>query len=179
MVILRRYFAELPPHVSFIPADNDISTHSLFSLMDVCVTVRGTVGIEAARLGIPVITAGDGPYSDLGFTIDCRSREHYLSRLAQVQTIEPLTDHQQALAERFAFCHFLGRPLTLTTMGITYHETLAAHLAQGEVNITTPGDWSTAPDLRAIASCLICGARLDCYQCPDASDDGDRDEPRT
>src|SRR4030095_3306240 len=52
-IVLREQIGELPAHVFLIKAQTDISTYSLLELMDYCVTVRGTTGIEAARRGIP------------------------------------------------------------------------------------------------------------------------------
>ena len=70
VIALRRHIKELPPHVFFIPAESPISTFSFFGVMDYCLTVRGTIGIEAARMGIPVLTAGTGRYDRKGFTIN-------------------------------------------------------------------------------------------------------------
>ncbi len=70
VTVLHQEIGQLPSHVFFIPADSPISTYSLFPVMDYCLTVRGTIGMEAARLGIPVITAGTGRYDHRGFTVD-------------------------------------------------------------------------------------------------------------
>ena len=51
VVTLRKYIGELPPHIVMIPPESEISTYSLFPIMDYCLTVYGTVGMEAARLG--------------------------------------------------------------------------------------------------------------------------------
>ncbi len=83
---------------------------SLFGVMDYCLTVRGTAGIEAARLGVPVLTAGPARYSGLGFTIDSASRAEYLARVARIQDTPPLSDEQRELAERFAYGLFVLRP---------------------------------------------------------------------
>jgi hypothetical protein len=53
--------------------------------MDYCLTVHGTAGIEAARLGITVLTTGTGRYDRRGFTSDSDSREEYLAKPARIQ----------------------------------------------------------------------------------------------
>ena len=148
---LRKHIGDLPPHIIMIPADTEISTFSLFELMDYCVTVRGTVGIEAARLGIPVLTAGIGSYADRGFTVDSESAQQYLERVRRIQLIPRLSAVQRELAERFAYGFFMLRSLPLTSMTLKYHTSLQRHLAEGQINIRTKDDWYNASDLRAIA----------------------------
>ena len=53
-------------------------------------TVRGTVGCELACYGIPVITAGNGRYSDEGFTIDPKSKEELYKYIENLGKIEKL-----------------------------------------------------------------------------------------
>jgi hypothetical protein len=151
VITLRQHIGKLPPHISMIPAHSDISTLSLFPLMDYCLTVRGTVGIEAARLGIPVITAGTGRYDHKGFTIESESRQHYLARLARIQDIPRLSPAQRELAERFAYGLFVLRPLPLTTVTLEYHKSLEKSTSEGRVNIKSREEWYTVADLRALA----------------------------
>ena len=77
--------------------------------------MRGTVGVEAARLGIPVLTAGPARYAELGFTVDSASRGEYLARLARIEDTPPLSAEQRELAERFGYGLFLLRPCSLAT----------------------------------------------------------------
>lgn len=116
ILAMRETLGELPAHIAFLPPDSAISTLSLYEIMDYCLTVRGTVGIEAAMYGIPVLTAGTGRYDGYGFTIDSSNREEYLARLAELETQAPLTDVQTELARRYAYGLFMLRPLELRTM---------------------------------------------------------------
>jgi hypothetical protein len=158
---LRKHIGDLPPHIIMIPADTEISTFSLFELMDYCLTVRGTVGIEAARLGIPVLTAGMGSYAHRGFTIDSESCEQYLEKVSHIQDIPRLSAAQQELAERFAYGFFILRSLPLTSVSLNYHKSLQRHLAEGRVNIRSKDEWHNAADLRAIAEWLVDSIQLD------------------
>jgi hypothetical protein len=149
VVALRRHFGQLPPHITLIPADSDVSTYSLFALMDYCVTVRGTTGIEAASFGVPVITAGTGRYERKGFTIDSASREQYLDRIARIQEIAQLSPTERELAERFAYGIFLLRPFPLRAIFI---DSWAQNgFPKARINIATKDDWRQASDLRAFA----------------------------
>jgi hypothetical protein len=147
---LRKHITKLPPHISIIHADSDINFYSLLRVMDYCVTVRGTVGIEAAGFGIPVLTAGTGRYDHKEFTIDSKCREEYLERLASIQDIPPLTTRQRELAERFAFGIFLLRPLPLTTVTLEYQRDARA-TSKTRINVATREDWLNAPDLKLFA----------------------------
>ena len=50
----------------------------LFQMVDLVMTVRGTLGLEAACNGTKVMTAGEGRYDGLGFTFDCRHKSEFL-----------------------------------------------------------------------------------------------------
>jgi hypothetical protein len=154
VITLRQHFGDLPAHIFTIPAKTDISTASLFPVMDYCITVRGRVGIEAARHGIPVLTAGRGSYDHKGFTVDSNSREEYLEKLAKIQTIPRFSDAQRELGERFAYGFYLLRPLRLTSTTLTYHESSEKSASKGRVNIRRKEDWCRAADIRALADWL-------------------------
>jgi hypothetical protein len=49
--------------------------------LDAVVTIRGTVGMEAASIGIPVLTADEGWYDHLGFVKCSKNRKHHLQLL--------------------------------------------------------------------------------------------------
>ena len=158
--VIRERIGRLPDHVRIIPPDSDVSTFSLFGLMDYCLTVRGTVGIEAASFGIPVLTAGTGRYDGKRFTIDSASREQYLRRIAHIHEIPALSAEQQELAERFAFGVFLLRPLLLKTVTLEYQKDARA-TPKAAINALTKDDWLNAPDLKAFAEWVANGKRTD------------------
>lgn len=109
-IAIRSAVGKLPDHVKVIAPDTDLSTLSFFQITDVCVTVRGTIGIEMACHGIPVLTAGTGRYAGLGFTVDSSTKDDYLRRLAEAHTIPRLADAQIELARRFGYVLFMRRP---------------------------------------------------------------------
>lgn len=150
VLLVKQQVSELPKHIFLIPADTDINTFALYGMMDYCVTVRGTVGIEAAVFGIPVLTAGTGRYDHKGFTLDSGSTEEYLQRLSNIQEIPSLTPSQRELAQRFAYGVFVRRPLHLETITLEYQQDRRATL-RATVNARTAIDWRDAPDLNAFA----------------------------
>jgi hypothetical protein len=109
-IAIRSEIGTLPDHITLVAPDTDINTFSFFEVTDLCVTVRGTIGIEMACHGIPVLTAGTGRYSGLGFTVDSKTREEYFERFAKAHTIPRLSDEQCRSAQRFAHTLFMRRP---------------------------------------------------------------------
>lgn len=152
---IKREIGKLPDHVKLIPADTDISTLSLFGLMDYCLTVRGTIGIEAACRGITVLTAGTGRYDRRGFTRDFSSREEYLAALARLEDMPGMTARETELARRYAYGLFLCRPLTLTAIDHVYRKDATASL-QSSFKVG-PGELASAPEVRAIRDWLKSG----------------------
>jgi len=146
--VLREQVGALPQHVVIIPAETDISTASCFELMDYCLTVRGTVGIEAARLGIPVLTAAASRYSARGFTVDSQSRQEYLARIARIDETPRLSNEQRELAERFAYAMFVMRPLVMTS--VTWDFGPIGSGRSSQIHLQTPDAWREAPDIAAL-----------------------------
>jgi hypothetical protein len=108
--LIRERLGELPPHVTLLFPDNDVSTLSLFLFTDYGVTVRGTSGMELPCFGKPTLTAGTGRYSGLGFTLDSTSAGEYLGRLASLESVPPMTEAETIRARRHAHAAFLLRP---------------------------------------------------------------------
>lgn len=147
--VLREAIGPLPTHVRLLTAETDISTHSLLDVTDYCLTVRGTVGIEAASRGIPVITAGRARYSNKGFTIDSQSTGEYLQRLSRLQDIARLSAEQTDLAARYAHALFVRRPLTMTSATWEYVD---GEEPTGRITLRDPAEWRSAPDVSALAA---------------------------
>ena len=121
-------FGKLPSHIHVIPADTNISTLSLYSIGDICLTVRGTVGIEAAAFGLSVVTAGTGRYDRLGFTIDPDTIDDYCKLIENIVSLPSPSSAQIDLARRYAYGVFLVRPLEMDTIRFQYEKTRKAEL---------------------------------------------------
>jgi hypothetical protein len=104
--LIEREIGSLPEHVILIAPDSEISTLSIFNLVDYGVTIRGTSGMELACLGKPCVTAGTGRYSGLGFTLDSETRQEYLQRLSNLQECSPLSDVELKRAKWHALAAF-------------------------------------------------------------------------
>lgn len=119
VIAMRAAVGNLPEHIKLVMPDTDISTFSFFEITDYCLTVRGTIGIEMACHGVPVLTAGTGRYSGLGFTYDFDLSEDYLGCLAHIQDLPSMRPDQIELARRYAYALFKLRPWVMESFKIT------------------------------------------------------------
>ncbi|MFV0428471.1 MAG: hypothetical protein ACK5KO_03440 [Arachnia sp.] len=69
-------------HMLFMPS-MDLRKNALWSLVDLAVTVRGSVSNEFPAFGIPALQAGWSEWSHLGFSILPTSREGYFQELSE------------------------------------------------------------------------------------------------
>lgn len=100
---------KLPKNIKLIDFDHKVSTLSYFNIIDYCLTVRGTVGIEAACFGIPVITAGSGRYDNLGFTKDHKNKKDYLNTILNLHKVKVNKEKTKQLALKFAYYLYIIR----------------------------------------------------------------------
>jgi len=170
VTLLRERIGELPPHVKLLHPDTDVATRSIFALTDVGITIRGTVGIELPCLAIPVLTAGTGYYSGRGFTIDSRSPEEYLERLARIEQVEPLGDEQVRLARRHAHALFRLRPAGFTSFRSTFRPLAeVGHPLDPNLDLVvrTREELERADDLRRLRRWLVHSRDVDYLELPD------------
>jgi hypothetical protein len=160
---LCKYIGKLPPHIIMIPCSSEVSTYSTFQIADYCLTGWGTVGMEAARLGIPVLTGGRGFYDRRGFTVDSNTGEEYIEKLRKIQAIPRLSSAQQELAERFAYATFLLRPWQVKSVTLRYLPNKKKFLYQGQINIKSREGWYAADDIKAFAEFIASPIKLDEY----------------
>ncbi|MBM4439473.1 MAG: hypothetical protein FJ027_03565 [Candidatus Rokubacteria bacterium] len=163
-VALREQVGPLPKHIVLVRPQTDINTYSFFQLMDYCLTVRGTIGMEAPCYGIPVLTAGTGRYSGRGFTIDAKTRAEYLGRLARIQDIPRLGPAEIELARRHAYALFKLRPFPIDSFRLMFPgvDTPSHPLDHDvDVRVRSTAELRGAADLNAFATWAVDGKRLD------------------
>ncbi|WP_150288039.1 hypothetical protein [Rhabdaerophilum calidifontis] len=162
---LARAFGALPDHVRLMPADTPVNTASLYAITDYGLTVRGTVGMELPCFGVPVVTAGTGRYSGLGFTLDPPTRAEFadlLGRLHDVPRLDPATIR---LARQHYNAALNLRPQPMTSFLLDFdagtfglpelrQNTRLQAASQGEA-------WRPGPDLERLADWIESRTPLD------------------
>jgi len=103
-MVLLRSLMPLPEHVRILRSTTDISTRSLFPVIDAVLTVHGTVGFEFPAHGVPAVVAGTGRYDGRGFTVEPATRDDYFRVLREIDRLPPLAPEARELARR----HFLA-----------------------------------------------------------------------
>jgi capsular polysaccharide biosynthesis protein len=152
LTAVRRALGELPVHIKLLEAGHSLSTFSLFSMMDYCLTVRGTIGMEAACFGVPVITAGTGRYDRLGFTYDHSSQEEYKLTLKNLNNLTPMSEDAIELARRYLYAVLMMRPIKVNTITFEYGADALATL-----HVTINKSESNPVDIDIIKSWLLSG----------------------
>jgi hypothetical protein len=168
VTVIATHFGSLPRHITLVSPDSPMSTYSLMEIADYAVTVRGTVGIEAALFGIPVVTGGTGRYDRRGFTVDSSTREEYLTRLAALHTYERLSPQQIEMAERYAYGTFFVRPLRLSSVSLDYNRDGKA-TPRFTVQCQTRDEWLAARDMQLLSRWLADGKAEDLLDFPTES----------
>jgi hypothetical protein len=123
--------------------------------MDYCLTVRGTIGIEAGCFGIRVLTAGTGRFDRLGFTRDYATTADYLADLRRLPALPPMTPAEIELARRFAYGVFMARPTKLTANTFRFGDGILAQL-ESKIRIEAPTIYSS-PDVLSLAAWIASG----------------------
>jgi hypothetical protein len=114
--LIDQHFPTLPPHVKVIPAEENLNPLEFFQLIDGCVSVYGTSGLELALQGKPVILAGDAHYGGKGFTYEGLIPKAYINLLHQAASFSRLSGEQVALARRYAYSYFIQREVPLSVL---------------------------------------------------------------
>ncbi len=154
-IAIQAGIGELPPHIRIVPPEIDISTYSFFAFTDYCITVRGTIGIEAPCFAIPVFTAGTGRYSGLGFTNDSSSREEYLEKMRTIHTFPALSEIETSLARRHAHALFQCRTLPFTSCEIAPTKKTGSIAQDAILRVRTLNDIQNASDLTSFTSWVL------------------------
>tara|TARA_B100000989_G_scaffold264707_1_gene217229 strand:- start:2102 stop:3745 length:1644 start_codon:yes stop_codon:yes gene_type:complete len=118
----------LPNHIKIIDYKDRITTLSLLKHIDYCITVRGTVGIESACLGVPVLLAGTGRYDHLGFTIDHNNKKEYFNSLLNIHKIKKYDKRKINLAIKYAYSLLFERNIETKILNFKYRQDSSASL---------------------------------------------------
>lgn len=120
LFLIESLFERLPDNFRVIGPETNISTYDLLQVIDYCLTVRGTVGLESSLTKKRVLTAGTGRYDKRGFTLDFDDRDSYLNAVSQIEKMPKMTDREWENAIMYAHGVFVKRPLKLTDYQFKY-----------------------------------------------------------
>jgi hypothetical protein len=156
--MIRETLGELPSHIRLIRPDDDIDNNDLFEVIDAGLTIRGTIGLELPRLGIPVLTAGTSDYSGRGFTIDAETVDDYERNVKAIGGLDRLTPEQVRRANLYAYGVFCVRPWRFSSFALDYEppsEVGEAADHQLRYRVRTLDELERAEDLRTFAEWVV------------------------
>jgi hypothetical protein len=113
---IKANFKKIPEHVRILWSDSEINSLGLYKLLDVGITLFGTMGAELPILGKPVISGGEAHFCDKGFTIDAKSKEEYFNLLRNIKDIGPLSPEQINFARQYAYSYFIQRQIPINVI---------------------------------------------------------------
>lgn len=114
--LMSRY-RRLPDNIVVLPSDSNVTAYDLFELIDVGIVYNGTVGLEMAVKGKPVVTAARAFYANLGFTFDPGTRSEYFGLLERDLRSSPAMVDEARL---FAYYYFLRSFVTFPLLAQVY-----------------------------------------------------------
>jgi hypothetical protein len=100
---------QLPPNVTVVPPDSDVSTYALMSLCNAAIIYGTKTGVELASVGIPVIVAGEAWIRNKGITHDAASPEEYMGILNRLPFAGRMSDAVTRRARQYAYHFFFRR----------------------------------------------------------------------
>lgn len=109
-------FQNIPKNIFIISPESKISTYAIMSKCN-SVLIYGTkTGVELTSIGIPVIVAGEAWIRNKGISIDCSTKDEYISALEELPFIERMPRDKITLARKYAFHFFFRRMIEIPFM---------------------------------------------------------------
>jgi hypothetical protein len=136
----------LPNNLRLIAPDDPTSSYGLLSLARLALVYVSSIGMEAAAMGIPVVSSGRAHYSDVGFTWQIEQREDLFPTIDRLIERPELPDEAIAKARHYLYLWFLRvgceLPFLETIRGFDKHPDGLTGMFQS---------FETLPDLAASA----------------------------
>jgi hypothetical protein len=98
----------------FIPSNNFINSYSLFPIIKAGIVYNGTMGLEMMYKKIPVLIAGNAPYSFKGFTMDFKTKEEYFQIFNKLEKMLEFQEKNRNILIKFLFFNFVLNEIPLS-----------------------------------------------------------------
>jgi hypothetical protein len=105
---IRNNFPDLPENIIILPPDTAISPYDLFSVIDLGLVYNGTLGLEMAVKGVPVLAAGKAHYLDKeGIVYKLKDTTEYFKMLEDHVVLNNNLNIFQNNARKYAYLLFI------------------------------------------------------------------------
>lgn len=126
--IIKKTFGHVPKNFRILKNNNKINSWSLYQVLDYCLTVRGTPGIESAMFGAETIIAGSGRYENRGFTKYFTDKNSYLKYLSNLKNFVKKNKSKIKYATLYAENVFFKKPLKLDSISVKFKKNKTADM---------------------------------------------------
>ena len=147
---IRKNFGKIPDHIRIVDENFPYSSFNLYELLDFCITVRGTTGLECALFEKPVITAGTGKYSNKGFTYDFTNKEGYLKTLKELPNL-PNENINYLLAKKYSYYALIKKPFKIEFSDVKFEKDIAARL-KNNIKIKSYKEFINSNDVKILTN---------------------------
>ena len=126
--IIKKTFGFMPNNLKILKNDNKINSWSLYQILDYCVTIRGTPGIESALFGAETIITGSGRYENRGFTKYFKNKNNYLKYLSKLTNFHKKKSSTVRNATLYADSVFFKKPMSLNSISVKFKNNKTADM---------------------------------------------------
>ncbi len=126
--IIKKTFGFMPKNLKILKNNNKINSWSLYQILDYCLTIRGTPGIESALFGAETIITGSGRYEKRGFTKYFKNKNSYLKYLSKLSNFHKKKDSALKNATIYADSVFFKKPMSLNSISVRFKNNKTADM---------------------------------------------------
>jgi hypothetical protein len=110
LAVLRQALANLPANVKVVWPRDPVSSYDLMEVADLVQTWSSTVGLESARLGVPVVKANHGyaSYPEGDFALGAPTRPDFAAAVRQALDWQPDLDRLILAHRYYAYSRFVA-----------------------------------------------------------------------
>ncbi|MBN2121160.1 MAG: hypothetical protein JW734_08945 [Candidatus Omnitrophica bacterium] len=106
-------YPDLPDNIVVLDSDMPLGAHDLITSDTLCLTFTGTLGLEFATEGIPVLVVGKVHYKEAGVVYKVNTIEEYLRLLDDFQEVRRFSKNNKDLARKYAYFYFFRRMIEI------------------------------------------------------------------
>jgi len=99
-------YPNLPENIVVLKPDTPLKAYDLITPDAIYLTFNGTIGLELATQGVPVLVVGNSHYKDAGVVYKVNTLKEYLSLLDDPQELISFAKTNIKLAKKYAYFYF-------------------------------------------------------------------------
>ena len=126
--MIKKTFGFIPNNFKILKNDNKINSWSLYQILDYCITIRGTPGIESAMFGAETIITGSGRYENRGFAKYFKNKNNYLKYLSNLSNFNKKKISVLKKASLYADGVFFKKPMSLNSISVNFKNNKTADM---------------------------------------------------